>query len=58
MNNWDVVDFINAEARQDRKVPNGNTLVDVTSKLLKNLLANFYTRKRKEDPRLPIIIQV
>ncbi|TXK76032.1 ribonuclease J [Paenibacillus sp. N3.4] len=28
VNNGDVVDFINTKARQERKVPNGNTLVD------------------------------
>ncbi|UKS28253.1 ribonuclease J [Paenibacillus sp. HWE-109] len=28
VNNGDVVDFVKAEARQSRKVPNGNTLVD------------------------------
>lgn len=28
INNGEVVDFINSEARQDRHIPNGNTLVD------------------------------
>ena len=28
INNGEVVDFINAEARQERHIPNGNTLVD------------------------------